>query len=297
MFRSIRLVSFKLVPVVLAALLAGCAATSEENDSVAGSAVAAPAESDRQVFPYLDAAATAHVVPAFKARNGEAWEPSAVAPAVDHLTGALKTMHWRGGDAAPDPTLDESGATDVARALIEKNMDLLKLVPSDLTSARVSVDRLPASAYRVWFTGHRVQPGYEGIDALREQTNVSVVVGNDGEPKMLVNWCHHLPKLTLSVIPKLGADDPRVIAQLLGREPGHHEPLLRRVPSSPRRLVRWRPATSSPRSSPSTSAHGVDTELGGWARAHAGLPDLGGEAGFSFRFAVDAATGEVLSSE
>jgi hypothetical protein len=276
---------------VLCAILTGCAgASSDRDDGGEASALVAPASDSQQVMPYLDESIRAAVVPAFRARNGNEWKPSSdqVILQADLLTGAVETM-WKTGTPGPaDPTLTGERAAVVARAFVQKNLDLLKLVPSDLETARVTIHNMPEHSFRVEFFGGRVQPGYEAFDELHEQTMVTVAVDHDGTAVGLINWCHHLQKLTLSTKPELAAGDPRVIEKVLGRElEGSIPAFVDPPPPVPLGKVETGDIQSK--------RVVVFSEYGETARTLTLAYEIVVQKGdFSFLFAVNAANGDVL---
>jgi membrane protease YdiL (CAAX protease family) len=131
--------------------------------------------------------------------------------------GSLRPPH----EGAP---IDEGAAATSARDFVKRNADILGLprhvVPGlaeRLRRVEASDHASPRATWLVRLEAPFASKGYEGFKEVDNVADVEVLVDDDGEVSSFVNLSRIHPHLTIDTKPLLGQDDPRVLANLVGR--------------------------------------------------------------------------------
>jgi hypothetical protein len=155
----------------------------------------------------------------FRARNGLGWTlepPGDVTRGVDGIRGFVRRAHRRDPEGEPVP-LDVTAAEARAFEFVAKNVDLLGLTSSHVHALEIRGEPLAGGGAGVLVSGRIPMKGYESFDAVASIVEVALAVGRDGEVRALVNASRIHPRLSIDTRPRLGPEDPRVVASVVGR--------------------------------------------------------------------------------
>jgi hypothetical protein len=213
-----------------------------------------------------------------------------------------------------------AGATDAdaeaaALAFVSANAASLGLAPSeaavlDVACRAVPIGERPPGSHARWnvrLGGRFPMRGFEAFPSLATTVDIVVVVDDDMKIRLLVNGSRIHPRLALDTKPDLEPDDPRVLRHVVGRElfVAIADP---RAPDARVRELRRRSlgrVRADDVVSRTLTIHASPGPLGAWMtyrlayvvrvaiRLH-GPGELAGAPPPTFRFVVDADTGELI---
>lgn len=223
----------------VALALAGCASASPPPAPPSG---AAPRARHAQIFRAASAQAGAELFARFRARNGPAWALDGdPADAVDPFRPFVRRARRR-DPQGPPVELDPRQAEGAAAAWVARNADLLALARAEVPSLAVEAFALEDVDFAFSVRVHGAFPmrGYDAFEDVATVVDLVVLLGRDGEPRVLLNRSRVHPRLSLDTRAPLAPDDPRVVAQIVGRRvfalvsdprrPGARARELRRLP-------------------------------------------------------------------
>jgi hypothetical protein len=182
-----------------------------------------------EVFDESSHDAQRALVRAWQERNGAAWDNGAFPEGVDGFRGFVRYI-WRNDPLGPSTPLSLADAIAKASAFVTKNADLLGFSKRDLEEmTAVEPTVVPPSPgpyhdyqYFVRFSGTLPLPRYEAFPSVTSHASLDIGIHSDGEIRAVLQnggdgeLTSHHPDLDISTIPGLGAQDPAVLAGVVG---------------------------------------------------------------------------------
>jgi len=234
---SLRLVelvrsSRRFAAAALALLALGCGGGERLPPSASASASSQVASRHVQVVHAMTTPERRALVERFQSRNpGAKWIVNEEALAsslmvVDPFAGFLRRARRDLPPRAPHvPPVSAEEAATRARAFVERNADLLGLprhvlvrLGEHVRSVAPTDHASPNAVHVVRFDASFESKGYEIFHEVDNLADVEVFVDDDGEVSSFVNRSRVHPRLSIDKRPALAQEDPRVTAQVVGRE-------------------------------------------------------------------------------
>ncbi len=217
-----------LAATLLAASVVACAGAEPVREP------AAPAgPTHLQIVHAMKTSQRRELVERFRRRNdeGEAgWIVNEEALAmsvtvIDPFVGFLRRARRQPiARAKPSMPLADEQARAIARGFVRRNADLLGLprhvvvgLGERVRSVEPGDHASPNATYAVRFDASFPTKGFEAFHEIDNTADVEVFVDDDGQVSSFVNLSRVHPPLQIDTRPRLGQDDARVVAQLLGR--------------------------------------------------------------------------------
>lgn len=203
----------------LALLVGACASSARP---VAPPGALAPSARHVQIVRALPSAERVALAERFRARNGP-WiitlGASDTPDDVDPIRRVVRRATRTPASLVPREITSESAVREAA-AFLARNADFLGFSATDVPALDVEAGPAKTATYGAWVVharGASPMRGYEGFASLTSAIDVLLYIGEDGAVRYFVNLSRVQPRLSIDTSPRLGPDDARVRAKVVGR--------------------------------------------------------------------------------
>jgi hypothetical protein len=291
----------RLTAALLAAALVACGPRAPAPPETPRDAAPAAAR-HVQIIRFAPVASRLALLEQLRRTSGPAWVLGKAGPAIDDIEPLRVFLRraWRSdAPGAPVPFSHADAEADVI-AFVTANADALGLAPSDVvTLDAMSVDAPPDGSHHavvVRLQGRIAMRGYEAFDALASKIDLVVFVDDDRQIRFFANLSRIHPHLSIDTRPGLDAEDPRLLAHVVGRElfVTEDDPRRRGVPVRELRHASIGRVASTDVTARTLTVHASVGPMGAYVAYHLAYAIDVGRGGYWFRFVVSADTGDLL---